>query len=127
MVPEEDHPSSYNIDEIFGALTFNLHRKEVSQKRVRKVKKDDGTSENMQEDEVSFKRTDEDHVMVATTSSSLTQATAHNVLVLNEKILETESESLNLMDEFISLREEMKKRRKVDDHLVVLKENIMKQ
>ena len=32
-----------------------------------------------------------------------------------------------LKDEFISLREEMKKRRKVDDHLVSLKENILEQ
>ena len=29
-VHEEDHPSSYNIEEIFGAFTFNFHRKEVS-------------------------------------------------------------------------------------------------
>jgi hypothetical protein len=38
VVQEEDNPSSYNIEEIFGASTFNLHRKEVSWKRVRKVK-----------------------------------------------------------------------------------------
>ena len=45
VVQEEDHPSSYNIKEIFGAFTFNLHRKEVSRKRVRKVKQSDVTLE----------------------------------------------------------------------------------
>ena len=47
VVQEEDHPSSYNIEEIFGAFTFNLHGKEVSWKRVRKVKQSDGALEEM--------------------------------------------------------------------------------
>jgi hypothetical protein len=47
VVQEEDHPSSYNIEEIFGAFNFNLHRKEVIQKSVRKVKQVDGTLEEM--------------------------------------------------------------------------------
>ena len=34
MIQEEDHPSSYNIEEIFDVFTFNLCRKEFSQKRV---------------------------------------------------------------------------------------------
>ena len=38
LVQEEEHPSSYNIEEISSAFTFNLHKNEVSQKRVRKVK-----------------------------------------------------------------------------------------
>ena len=33
MVQEEDHPSSYSIEEIFGAFTFSLQRKEVGRKR----------------------------------------------------------------------------------------------
>ena len=65
--------------------------------------------------------------MVATTSTTLTQATTHNISILNEKVLEDESENQKLKDELISLREEIKKRRKVDDHLVPLKENIMEQ
>ena len=32
VIQEEYHPSSYNIEEIFGAFTLNLCRKEVSQK-----------------------------------------------------------------------------------------------
>ena len=40
----------------------------------------------MQEDEVLFERTDEDPIMVATTSVDLTQATSHNISVLNEKV-----------------------------------------
>ena len=84
---QEDHPSSYNIEEIFGAFTFNLCRKEFSRKRVQKVKQNDGTTEEMQKNEVLFEKTDEDLVTVATTSSALTQATACNVTVLNEKLL----------------------------------------
>ena len=125
MVLEEDHPSSYNIEEIFGAFTFNIHRKDVRWKRVRKVKQVYGTLEEMQEDQVLFERTDKDPVMVAIASITLTQAIAHNVLVLNEMILETESENQKLKDELISLREEINKRGKVDDHLVPLKENIL--
>jgi len=34
LVHEEDNPSSYNIEEIFEAFTFNLYKKEVSQKRI---------------------------------------------------------------------------------------------
>jgi cell division protein FtsB len=58
-------------------------------------------------------KTNEDLVIVATTSTTLSQATAHNVIVLNEKLLETESENLKIKDENISLREEIKKRRMV--------------
>ena len=58
MVQEEDHSSSYNIEEIFGSFTFNLQRKEVNLKRVREVKKSDGTFEEMQEDEVLFEKID---------------------------------------------------------------------
>ena len=86
----EDHASSYNIEEIFGSFTFNLHRKEVNRKRVRKVKQSDGTLEDMQEDEVLFEKTDEDPVTVAIASTTLTQATAHNITILSENILEEE-------------------------------------
>ena len=72
-------------------------------------------------------RTNEDPIMVATTLTSLPQATAHNILVLNEKVMQDVLENQKLKDELISLREEMKKRRKVDHHLVPLKENILEQ
>ena len=62
---------------------------------------------------------------VVIASTTLTQATAHNIIVLNEKLLETESENIKLKDEIISLRGEMKKRRKVEDNLIPLKENIL--
>ena len=45
--------------------------------------------EEMQEDEVLFEKTHKDPVTVATTSATLTQATTHNIIVLNEKFLET--------------------------------------
>ena len=38
VIHDEDHPSSYNIEEIFAASTFNLCRKEFNRKRVRNVK-----------------------------------------------------------------------------------------
>ena len=96
MVQEEDHPSSCNIEEIFGAFTFILHIKEVSGKRFRKVKQSDGTLEEIQEDEALFEKTDEDPVTVATTSTTLTQATAHIITILNENILEVQSDNLKL-------------------------------
>ena len=30
VIQEEDHPSNYNIEEIFDAFTLNLYKKEVS-------------------------------------------------------------------------------------------------
>jgi len=89
VIHEEVHPSSYNIEEIFGAFTFNHSRKEGSHKRVRKVNQNDGTMEEIKEDEIQFEKPDEDPVIVATTSVALTQATTHNVTISNEKLLET--------------------------------------
>ena len=40
---EEEDSLNYNIDEIFKAFTFNLCKKEVSQKRIRNEKQNDGT------------------------------------------------------------------------------------
>ena len=40
----------------------------------------------IQEDEVLFEKTDEDPMKVATTSAALSQATTHNVNLLNENI-----------------------------------------
>ena len=57
----------------------------------------------MKEDEELFEETDEDPMTVATTSTTLTQATAHNIKVLNENLLEAELENLKLKDELISL------------------------
>lgn len=53
------------------------------------MKQSEGTLEEMQEDEILFEKIDEDHVTVATTLASLTQATTHNIIILNENILET--------------------------------------
>ena len=76
---EEEDPSSYNIDEIFEAFTFNLYKKDVSQKRVISEKQNDGIIKEVQEDEVLFEKTDEDPITVATASATLSHATAHNV------------------------------------------------
>ena len=103
LVQEYVDPSYYNIEEIFDVFTFNLCRKEVSRKRVRSVKQNDGTMKEVQEDEVIFQKTDEDTMTVATTSTTLTQATVDNVKMLNEKLLQIESENIKLKGEIISL------------------------
>ena len=55
------------------------------------MKQADGTLEEMEEDEVLFERTDEDPIIVGTNSSALTRVVAHNISVLNEKVMEVES------------------------------------
>ena len=127
MIQEEEHSSSYNIEEIFDAFTFNLYKKEVHRKRIQNVKQNDRTMKEIHEDEVLFEKTDEDLVTVATSSTTLSQATAHNVTMLNEKLSQAESENIKLKDEIISLREEMNKRRKVENDMIPLKENIFEQ
>ena len=81
----------------------------------------------IQEDEVLFEKTDEDPVTVATTSKNLSQATAHNVTMLNEKLSQAKFENIKLKDEIISLKEEMNKWRKVECDMTLLKENIIEQ
>ena len=127
MIQEEEHPSSYNIKEIFDAFTFNLYKKEVSRKRVWNVKQSYGTMKEIQSDEVLFEKTDEDPVIVETSSTNLSLATTHNVTMLNEKLLEGESKNTKLKDEIASLGEEMKKQRKVENDMIPLKENILEQ
>jgi hypothetical protein len=83
---EEEDPLSYNIKEIFEAFTFNLFKKDVSRKRVCNEKHNDGTLKEIQEDEVMFEKTDEDLIIVATASTTLSQVTSHNVTLLNEKL-----------------------------------------
>ena len=41
-IPVVEGPSSYNMKEIFGSFTFDLHRKELSRKEFQKVKGRDG-------------------------------------------------------------------------------------
>ena len=54
------------------------------------MKQSDGTLEEMQEDEVLFKKIVEDPMIVDIASINLTQSIAHNISILNEKILEVE-------------------------------------
>jgi cell division protein FtsB len=73
---------------------------------------------------VLFGKTDEDPVTVVTTSANLSQATSHNVTMLNEKLSQAVSENIKLKDEIMSLREEMNKQRKMECDMTPLKENI---
>ena len=66
-------------------------------------------------------------MIVETTSTTLSEATAHNVTVLNEKFSQAESDNNKLKDEIISLKEEMNKRRKVECDMIPLKETILEQ
>ena len=47
----EEEQLNYNIDEVFEAFTFNLCKMEVSRKRIRNERQDDGTYEKVQKDE----------------------------------------------------------------------------
>ena len=79
------------------------------------------------EDEVLFDQTDEDPVTVEMASIALSQSTAHNVTMLNEKLSEAYSENTKLKDEIINLREEMNKKRKVENDMIPLKEIFFEQ
>ena len=81
----------------------------------------------IQEDEVLFERTDVDLVTVETSSIVLLQATSHNVIVLNEKLSQAESNNNKLKDEIISLKEEMNKKRKVECDMAPLKRSILEE
>ena len=94
---------------------------------IRNEKQNDGTLKEVQEDEVLFERTDEDPITVATASTTLSQATVHNVTMLSEKLSQAESDNYKLKEEVISLREEIHKRRKVDDETTPLRATILKQ
>lgn len=124
---EEEDPLSYNIDEIFESFTFNLHKKEVSRKRVRSKKQNDGTVKEVQEDEVLFEKTNEDMITVATTLATLSNATVHNVAMLSDKLSQAESDNNRLKDEVLSLKAKIKKRRKVEDGTTSLRATILNQ
>ena len=124
---KEENPLSYNIEEIFEAFSFNLYKKEFNRKRVLNEIHNDGSMKEIQEEEVLFKNTNEYLVIVATTSTTLSKAIAHNVTVLNEKLSQVESDNNKLKDEIISLKEEMNKRRKVECDMTLLKESILEQ
>lgn len=67
MVPKQEDLSSYNIEEVFGYFTFDLDQREFNQKKFGKVKEDDGTMRDINEDEVLFERINEDMMLLATT------------------------------------------------------------
>ena len=74
-----------------------------------------------------FENIDEDSVTVATTLTTLSQVTAHNVTVLNEKLSQAQSDNNKLKDGIISLKEEMSQRRKVECDITPLQESILQQ
>ena len=65
--------------------------------------------------------------ILATTSTTLSHATAHNVTTLNENLSQEESKNIKLKDEIISLKEDVNKRRKVECYMTPLKENTLEQ
>ena len=81
-----------------------MYKKEVSQKRIRNEKQNDGTLKEVQEDEILFEKTDEDPITVATASTTLSQATAHNVTMSSENLSQVEWDKSKLQCEIISLR-----------------------
>ena len=89
--------------------------------KFRKVKEDDGTMNDIIEDEVLFERIDEYPMIVATASVALNQAIIPNISLFTEKITQAESAKKKLQDKITSLKIGMKKRKKVDDHFIPLK------
>jgi hypothetical protein len=124
---EEEDQLNYNIDEVFDAFTLNLCKKEVSRKRIRNERQDDGTYKEVQEDEILFERIEEDPVTVATTSAAFSQAIVHDINVLSEKLSQAESDNHKLKEEITNLKAEVHKRRKVDDETTPLRETILDQ
>ena len=122
---EEEDPSSYNIDEIFEAFTFNLYKKDVSQKRVISEKQNDGIIKEVQEDEVLFEKTDEDPITIAIASTTLSHATVHKVTMLSDTLSQAESYNNRLKDKVLSLKAEIRKRRKVEDGTTPLTATIL--
>ena len=83
--------------------------------------------QEIQEDEVLFEKTDEDPITVATASVALSQAIAHNVTMLNEKLSQAELDNDKLKNEIISLKAEVNKRRKVECDTTPLQASILEQ
>ena len=125
VVPEQEVLSSYNIEEVFCSFTFDLHQREVSRKKFRKVKEDDGIVMDINEDDVIFERNGKYSMLVDIASVALSQANIINIYLVNEKIIDAELEKRKLLDEIISLKTKMKKRKNVDDHLILLREGIL--
>ena len=71
------------------------------------------------------KKINEDQILIAIDSTSLTQANVQNIFILNEKLVEAELKNKKLEEENINLNVEVNKKRKVDDHLNSLKERIL--
>ena len=90
MVLEQEDPLRYNIEEVFGSFTYDVLQREVSWKKFGKVKEDDGTARDINEDEVLFERTDEDLMLLATSLVALNQEKILNIYLLNENITEAE-------------------------------------
>ena len=78
-------------------------------------------------DEVLFERIDEYPMIVTSASIALNQANILNISLLIERITKAQSEKMKLQDEITNLKIKMKKRKKVDDHLILLREIIMEE
>ena len=90
-----------------------------------KVKEKDGLVREIIEDEALFEKIDEDLMLIATTSVSMTRASVYNISMLNEKLANAKSKNKKFEQENINLKVEVNKKRKVDDHLNSIKESIL--
>ena len=104
-----------------------MYKREVSQKRIRNEKQNDGTLKEVQEDEILFEKTDEDPITVATASATLSQAAAHNVTLLSDNLSQAKSDKSKLQSEIIGLREEVNKRIKAECETTPIRATILEQ
>ena len=76
----------------------------MRRKKFQKVKERDGQVREITEDEVLFKKTDEDLMLIATTYTALTQASLHNISILNEQLTKAKSMNKTFEEENINLK-----------------------
>ena len=66
-------------------------------------------------------------MIVATTSTTLSQATTHNVTMMSEKLSQAELDNDKLKNEIIILKAEVNKRRKVECDTTPLQASTLEQ
>lgn len=66
-------------------------------------------------------------IIVVTASTTLSEATFHNVTLLSEKLSKAESDNDKLKNEIIHLTIEVNKRRKVESDTIPLQASILEQ
>ena len=114
------------MSQFHNCLCFGHSGEECVKQKLTKIWKRKEANENNSLKDMP-KQEKEDLVTVATASAALSQATAHNINVLSEKLSQAETDNHKLKEEITNLKAEIHKRRKVDDETSPLRETILDQ